>query len=383
MNIKRLMLNEKSYFGPKAREKVITELEANNYKKVLVVTDKVLLDNKVSTKVLEELDSHFIPYEVYSNIKPNPTVKNVIEGVEKCKAVEADCLIAVGGGSVIDTAKAIGIIMTNSEFEDVISLEGTVTRNKSLPIIALPTTAGTAAEVTINYVITDEEREKKMVLIDSNVIPSVTIVDTDLLKEMPSSLAAYTGMDALTHAMEGYITKNAWPMSDMFHQEAIRLITENIIPSVLEKKDEAIEMMGMAQYIAGMGFSNAGLGLVHSMAHALGAVYDMPHGLANAVLLPYVLKYNGPSCPVRFRRMGALMGLNTINCSDEEAVFQVCNKVFELNRMLNIPIKLHEIGVHLEDLEKLSTKAFDDACTEGNPKSTSPSEILEIFKEAF
>ena len=384
MDIQRLVLNEISYFGPCARKKVAVEFEGKKYHKAFFVTDNTLLDASISTKVLEELDSHFIPYEVYADVKSNPTVENVKIGVEKCKASEADCIIAVGGGSVIDTAKAIGIIMTNPEYEDVVSLDGVAdTKNRSLPIIALPTTAGTAAEVTINYVITDPNQEKKMVCIDPHDIPVVAIVDTDLMKDMPKNLAAYTGMDALTHAMEGYLTKAAWTLSDMFHLEAIQLITDNIINAVISKDDRAIYNMGLAEYVAGMGFSNVGLGIVHSMAHQLGAVYDIAHGLANAVLLPYVLKYNGVVCPSRFRDMANVMHIDISSATDEEVIQLVVDKVVALNDQLGVPRRLREIGVFEADLPRLSEKAYLDVCTPGNPRETTPEAILTIYREAF
>lgn len=384
MSVQRMILNETSYFGPKAREVLATEFEVRKYKKALFVTDKTLIEANVATKVMEELDNHYIGYEVFSDIKPNPTVSEVKAGVNKCREIGADCIIAVGGGSVIDTAKAIGIIMTNPEHEDVVSLDGAVnTMNKSLPIIAFPTTAGTAAEVTINYVITDEERVKKMVCVDPHDIPVLAIIDTELMMGMPKNVAAWTGMDALTHAMEGYITKAAWSMSDMFHLEAMKLIYHNILKAVKEKEVEAVNNMGIAQYTAGMGFSNVGLGIVHSMAHQLGAVYDTPHGLANAILLPYVMKYNGKVCPEKFKKMGEAFGLDMSALTEGEIVQKVVDAIFSLNDQLDIPRNLSKIGVAEKDLDLLSEKALNDVCTGGNPREVTKEEILEIYKEAY
>ena len=306
MSVNRFVLNETSYFGKGAREELPEEISKRKFKKVLVVTDKALFECGVTAKVTEVLDRAGIAYEVYSEVKPNPTIKNVLDGVEACKNAGADVLVAVGGGSSIDTAKGISIVMTNPDRADIVSLNGVSnTENKGMPIIALPTTSGTAAEVTINYVITDEEREIKMVCVDPHDIPILAIVDSDLMASMPKSIAAATGMDALTHAVEGYITKAHNTMSDMFHMQAIKLIFKYLPAAVNEKDEEAVEKMGLAQYIAGMGFSNVGLGIVHSMAHQLGAVYDTPHGLANAILLPTVMRFNGedPATAQRFREI--------------------------------------------------------------------------------
>ena len=314
----KFVLNETSYFGKGAREVLVDEIKTRGYNKVLVVTDKALFEVGVTGKVKALLDEAGIAYEVFSEVKPNPTKRNVWDGVEACKKAQADLIVAVGGGSSIDTAKAISIIMTNPENEDIVSLEGlSNTKNKGLPIIALPTTAGTAAEVTINYVITDEDREVKMVCVDPHDIPIVAIVDTELMSSMPKSLAAATGMDALTHAVEGYITKGHNTMSDMFHMEAIKLIFKYLPAAVNEKDEEAIDKMGLAQYIAGMGFSNVGLGIVHSMAHQLGAVYDTPHGIANAILLPTVMKYNGEVCYERFREILIALDVDAKDMSKE------------------------------------------------------------------
>lgn len=384
MAIQRIILNGTSYFGPHAREVLPTEVQSRGFKRILVVTDASLVSAGVVDRVLEELDSNYIPYEVFSDVKPNPTVAEVQEGVKKCQQMGADCIVAIGGGSAIDTAKAIGVIMTNPEYSDVVSLDGACnTKNPCLPIFALPTTAGTAAEVTINYVITDPTRVKKMVCVDPHDIPIVAIVDTELMASMPASLASATGMDALTHAMEGYITKAAWDMTDMFHLKAMSMIYQNLPKAVLEHDMDAINNMGVAQYIAGMGFSNVGLGIVHSMAHQLGAVYDTPHGLANAVLLPYVMRYNGEVCPDRFVDMGRAFGLDMNGVTGMDAVMKVVNAIQELNQKLGIPAHLKEVGVKEEDIPMLSEKAMNDVCTGGNPRETSVADIEKIYREAF
>lgn len=384
MAIQRIILNGTSYFGPHAREVLPTEVQSRGFKRILVVTDASLVSAGVVDKVLEELDSNYIPYEVFSDVKPNPTVAEVQGGVKKCQQMGADCIVAIGGGSAIDTAKAIGVIMTNPEYSDVVSLDGACnTKNPCLPIFALPTTAGTAAEVTINYVITDLTRVKKMVCVDPHDIPIVAIVDTELMASMPASLASATGMDALTHAMEGYITKAAWDMTDMFHLKAMSMIYQNLPKAVLEHDMDAINNMGVAQYIAGMGFSNVGLGIVHSMAHQLGAVYDTPHGLANAVLLPYVMRYNGEVCPDRFVDMGRAFGLDMNGVTGMDAVMKVVNAIQDLNQKLGIPAHLKEVGVKEEDIPMLSEKAMNDVCTGGNPRETSVADIEKIYREAF
>lgn len=384
MAIQRIILNGTSYFGPHAREVLPTEVQSRGFKRILVVTDASLVSAGVVDKVLEELDSNYIPYEVFFDVKPNPTVAEVQEGVKKCQQMGADCIVAIGGGSAIDTAKAIGVIMTNPEYSDVVSLDGACnTKNPCLPIFALPTTAGTAAEVTINYVITDPTRVKKMVCVDPHDIPIVAIVDTELMASMPASLASATGMDALTHAMEGYITKAAWDMTDMFHLKAMSMIYQNLPKAVLKHDMDAINNMGVAQYIAGMGFSNVGLGIVHSMAHQLGAVYDTPHGLANAVLLPYVMRYNGEVCPDRFVDMGRAFGLDMNGVTGMDAVMKVVNAIQDLNQKLGIPAHLKEVGVKEEDIPMLSEKAMNDVCTGGNPRETSVADIEKIYREAF
>lgn len=381
----RFILNETSYFGAGARENAATEIKARGLKKILFVTDKVLLDCGVATKVTECLEQAGIPFEIYSDIKANPTVKNVQDGVAKFKEAGADGIVAVGGGSVMDTAKAVSVIIANPEFADVVSLEGVAdTKNKGVPMIAMPTTSGTAAEVTINYVITDEINKKKMVCVDPHDIPVVAIVDSDLMMGMPKGLCASTGMDALTHAIEGYITPGAWEMSDMVELRAIELIHQSLYDSV-NGDPKARETMALAQYIAGMGFSNVGLGIVHSMAHPLGAFYDTPHGVANALLLPYVLEYNAESAAKpKYRAIAKAMGVeNTESMTEDEAVKAAIDAIRALSLSINIPQKLSEINVKEEDLQALSVAAFNDVCTGGNPRPTSPEEILEIYKKAF
>lgn len=382
--INRVILNETSYFGRGAREKLVDEIKSRNFRKALIVTDKSLISAGVPQLVLEVLDKNDIEYEIYDEVKPNPTVTNVKDGLNICKNSLADFLIAIGGGSVIDTAKAIGIIMTNSEYSDVVSLDGVVnTKNKALPIIALPTTAGTAAEVTINYVITDEIRVKKMVCVDPHDIPIVAIIDPDLMQSMPKSLAAATGMDALTHAMEGYITKAAWLIPDIFHINAMALIYKNLAKAVNLKDNYAIEQVGYGQYIAGMGFSNVGLGIVHSMAHSLGAFFDTPHGVANALLLPHVLRFNGKVCPDLFVNMGNALGLDMRGLSGMDAVDKVVDAVKELSISVGIPQTLQEIGIPESALEKLAHQAIGDVCTSGNPRKVTEKDILQLYKEAY
>ncbi len=382
--VNRMVLNEISYFGPNARAVLKDEYETRGYRKALVVSDQNLLDLGITQKVLSVLDAGTIAYEVFSDLKPNPTVKSVKAGVQKYHEVGADSIIAVGGGSSIDVAKAIGIIVTNPEFGDVVSLAGVAnTKNKSVPIIALPTTAGTAAEVTINYVITDEDTDTKMVCVDPHDIPVLAIIDTELMAGMPAAIAASTGMDALTHAIEGYITKASWCMTDMMHLKAIQMIFENLAKAVNEKDTEAITNMGIAQYIAGMGFSNVGLGIVHSMAHQLGAIYDTPHGVANAVLLPYVMKYNGLVCVEKYAEIGRSIGLSMDGLSEDEIIHAVVGEVRNLARTVGIPEHLSEIGVNEVDIPLLSKKAIEDPCTGGNPRETSVDEIAAIYREAM
>ena len=382
--INRIILNETSYFGRGAREKVVEEINGRHFQKVLVVTDKALLETGTVTMVTEVLDKNHINYVMYDGVKPNPTVQNVKAGLQIAKDNNVDCIIAVGGGSSIDTAKAIAVICTNPDFSDVVSLDGVAdTKNKALPLIALPTTAGTAAEVTINYVIADEVRTKKMVWVDVHDIPVVAIIDPDLMQGMPQTIAASTGMDALTHAMEGYITKAAWLIPDMFHINAMSLIYKNLEKAANDKDKKAVEKIGYAQYIAGMGFSNVGLGIVHSMAHSLGAYFDTPHGVANALLLPYVLKFNGKVCPELFRNMGNAFGLDMKDTTDEEAVDKVVAAVKELSIKLHIPQTLKEIGIPKEMLPTLADQALNDVCTGGNPREVTKEDILSLYKEAY
>ena len=382
--VNRVVLNETSYFGRGSREKLGEELKGRGIQKVLLVTDFNLMDANVTKKVIDVLEANGITYFVYLHVKPNPTVKNVQDGLMLGQISNVEGIVAVGGGSVIDTAKAISIIMTNPEHGDVVSLAGAVTtKNKGLPLFALPTTAGTAAEVTINYVITDENNMKKMVCVDVHDIPVCSIIDPDLMDGMPQRLAATTGMDALTHAMEGYITKAAWLIPDMFHVNAMALIYKNLEQASNEKDPVAVEKMAYAQYIAGMGFSNVGLGIVHSMAHSLGAFFDTPHGLANAILLPHVMRFNGQVCPELFVNMGNAMGLDMENRSEEEAVEIVVEAIQDLSRRLHIPQTLSEIGIPKEFIPQLASQAINDICTGGNPREVTVDDIVHIYLEAY
>ena len=379
----RIILNETSYFGWGSREVLVDEIRRRKFKKALLVTDETLLKVGVAGKVISLLDDNGVDYELFSEVKPNPTISNVKKGLKVARKYHCDYVIAIGGGSVIDCAKAIAVIVNNPDFNDVKSLVGVAdTKEKCLPIIALPTTAGTAAEVTINYVITDEEAVVKLVCVDPNDIPVLSIIDTELMAGMPPATAAATGLDALTHAMEGYITKASWEMTDMFHLKSMELIYKNLEKAVNKDKD-AMEKMALAQYVAGMGFSNVGLGIVHSMAHQLGAVYDTPHGVANALLLPYILEYNGEVCPDRYRDMGRAFGLNMDGLNDKEAVDKVVNAVRELAIRLNIPQHISDIGGKEEDIPMLAQKALEDPCTGGNPRETSLKQFEELFKKAF
>ena len=380
----RIILNETSYFGAGSISVIPEEAKARGYKKALVVTDKDLLKFNVSQKVTELLDKEGLAYEIFSELKPNPTVTNVKDGVEAFKIANADYIIAIGGGSSMDTAKAIGIIINNPEFADVVSLEGVApTKNKCVPIIAVPTTAGTAAEVTINYVITDEEKKRKFVCVDVHDIPVMSVVDSNMMASMPKSLAAATGMDALTHAIEGYITKAHWELTDMFHIKAIEMIARSLRDSV-NGGAEGKETMSIAQYIAGMGFSNVGLGIVHSMAHSLGAFYDTPHGVANALLLPYVMEYNADATEDRYRDIAKAMGvINTESMSTEEARKAAVEAVRQLAIDVGIPQKLTDIGAKKEDIQALSELAMADACTPGNPKDPTIEDIKAIYEKAF
>lgn len=382
----RIILNETSYFGAGCRSVIADEVSRRGFKKAFFVTDKDLIKFGVAVLVTDVFEKNKIPYETYSDVKANPTIANVQNGVKAYQASGADFIVALGGGSSIDTAKGIGIVANNPEFADVKSLEGVAdTKHKAVPTFALPTTAGTAAEVTINYVIIDEEARKKMVCVDPNDIPAVAIVDPELMYSMPKGLTAATGMDALTHAIESYITPGAWTMSDMFEIKAIELIKKHLKNAVDNGKDtEAREGMAVAQYIAGMGFSNVGLGIVHSMAHPLGAFYDTPHGVANALLLPYVMAYNShsPAAP-KYLDIARALGVDTVGMSVEQGVEAAVNAVKELSLSIGIPQKLHEIGVKEGDIKALSLAAFNDVCTGGNPRPTSPEEIEAIYLEAY
>lgn len=382
----RIVLNETSYFGAGSISVIPGEIKKRQFKKVFVVTDKDLIKFNVAQKVTSLLDAADIPYEIYDNVKQNPTIENVQIGVKRFAASQADCIIAIGGGSAIDTAKGIGIVTTNPEFSDVKSLEGVAdTKNKSIPIIAVATTAGTAAEVTINYVITDEEAVKKMVCVDPNDIPIIAIIDPELMMSMPKGLTAATGMDALTHAIEGYITKGAWVLTDMFELKAIELIAKHLERAVFEPNNiEARDGMGTAQYIAGMGFSNVGLGIVHSMAHSLGAVYDTPHGVANALLLPYVMEYNATATGEKYSEIARNLGVKNVDSmSVEEYRKAAVDAVITLSQKIGIPQKLVDIGGKEEDLPRLAKMAYQDVCTPGNPRDTSEADILEIYLKAF
>lgn len=377
----RMILNETSYFGAGAIQNIKNEVETRGFKKAFVITDKDLVKFNVAQKVTKVLEKSELNYEMYDNIKPNPTIQNVQDAVEAYKKSGSDYLIAVGGGSSIDTAKAVGIIINNPEFADVRSLEGVApTKNKAVPIIAIATTAGTAAEVTINYVITDVENNRKFVCVDPHDIPVVAIVDADMMSSMPPGLTASTGMDALTHAIEGFICKGAWEMSDMLHIKAIEIIGKSLRDAV-ENKPQGREGMALGQYIAGMGFSNVGLGIVHSMAHPLGAVYDTPHGVANAVILPTVMEYNAPYTSEKYREIAKAMGVEgTENMTKEEYRKAAVDSVKQLSKDVGIPETLTEIGVIEEDLEFLAKSAYDDVCTGGNPRETSIEDILKLYK---
>ncbi len=381
----RFILNETSYFGRGSRINLANEIKTRGFNKVLVVTDKTLYECGVTSKVTNILDNAGVAYNIYSDVKPNPTVANVQNGVDRCREVGADLIIAVGGGSAIDTAKGISIIMTNPDRYDVVSLNGVSnTINKGMPMIALPTTHGTAAEVTINYVITDEERKVKMVCVDPHDIPIVAIIDSELMESLPKMTAAATGLDALTHAVEGYITKAHNTMSDMFHLRAIELIFENLEKAVNDKDIVAIENMAMAQYMAGMGFSNVGLGIVHSMAHQLGAVYDTPHGIANAILLPTVMRFNGEVCSDRFRDILAHLGrTDAYTLSNQDVINTFVWMIEELSKACGVNISVKDTGCKEEDLEMLAEKAMEDPCKPGNPREVTKEDFIRLFREAM
>ena len=383
----KFVLNETSYFGNGAREELAGEIQKRGFKKVFLVSDKSLVEAGVTAKVEEVLKRAGVPYDLYDEIKPNPTIKNAQDGIKACKESGADLIVAVGGGSSIDTAKAISIVMTNPDRMDIKSLNGASnTVNRGMPLIALPTTAGTAAEVTINYVITDEDAEVKMVCVDPNDIPILAIIDTELMASMPKSLAAATGMDALTHAVEGYITKAHNDMSDMFHMKAIKMIFKYLPAAVNDKDPVAIEKMGMAQYIAGMGFSNVGLGIVHSMAHQLGAVYDTPHGIANAMLLPTVMRFNGedPATAQRFREILVNIGRpDAEHLNDQDVINTFVWMISELSKAVGITSTIKDYGAKEEDFEMLAEKAMNDPCKPGNPREVTKEDFIELYRRAM
>ena len=383
----KFVLNETSYFGKGAREELATEIKNRGFKKVFLVSDKSLVEAGVTAKVEEVLNNAGIPYDLYDEIKPNPTIKNVLDGVDACKKSKADLIVAVGGGSSIDTAKGISIVMTNPERADIKSLNGASnTVNRGMPLIAMPTTAGTAAEVTINYVITDEDAKIKMVCVDPNDIPILAIVDSELMASMPKSLAAATGMDALTHAVEGYITKAHNDMSDMFHMQAIKMIFKYLPAAVNDKDPVAVEKMGMAQYIAGMGFSNVGLGIVHSMAHQLGAVYDTPHGIANAMLLPTVMRFNGENKETaqRFREILVNIGRpDAEHLNDQDVINTFVWMISELSKAVGITTTIKDYGAKEEDFEMLAEKAMNDPCKPGNPREVTKEDFIELYRRAM
>ena len=381
---RRIMLNGTSYFGQGAIQEIVNEIKNRHFKKALVTSTPDLFEFKVATKVTDLLDAAGIAYEVYDGIKPNPTIENVTAGVEACKAAGADVIVAVGGGSPIDTSKAIATIITNPEFADVRSLEGLApTKNPCLPIIAVTTTSGTAAEVTINYVITDVEKNRKFVCVDPHDIPIVAIIDPDMSASMPTSLCAATGMDALVHAVEGYITKGAWELTDMLHLKAIEIIGRSL-RSAVAGDYAGREAMSVGQYIAGMGFSNVGLGIVHSMAHPLSAVYDIPHGKACAMLLTAVLKFNAPETGEKYREIARVMGVADVDAMDQETYRQAAIDVIQkLADDVGIPKSLSEAGVKREDIPFLAESAFNDACTPGNPRDVTVDEIIGIYESIF
>ncbi len=381
--INRFILNEVSYFGPGARKELPTIVKSRDFKKALVVTDKGLMQFGVARMVLDVMDEAGIPYEIYDEVKPNPTVTNVTNGVKACKAAEADFIIAIGGGSSMDTAKGIGIVCTNPEFADVVSLEGVAdTKNKCLPIIALPTTAGTAAETTINYVIIDEKRQQKMVCVDPNDIPAVAIIDAELMYSLPKGLTAATGMDAMTHAIEGLITKAAWEMSDMFEIKAIEMIHKYLPIAVNDPKNpEGRNGMAVAQYIAGMAFSNVGLGVDHGMAHPMSALHDVPHGVACAILLPTIMRFNMPVCVKKYVEIAKAVGVYEIGMTDEQAAEAACNEIGNLSKLVGIPQHLSDLGIKEEDIPALAEQAITDVCTPGNPRPVSKEDILALYRQ--
>ena len=382
--MEKFILNETAYFGRGARKTLPEEIKKRGFNRALVVTDDELFKNGLCNKVTNLLDANDIPYEVFHDVKPNPPIENVLNGVQACKDLEADLIVAVGGGSSIDTAKGISIVMTNPE-RSLESLNGlSNTENRGLPIIALPTTAGTAAEVTINYVITDEKTKTKMVCVDEHSIPILSIIDTELMESMPASVASSTGMDALTHAIEGYICKGANVMSEMFSMEAISLIYDNLEAAVNDKDDDAIYNVAYGQYIAGMAFSNVGLGIVHSMAHQLGAVYDTPHGLANAILLPTVMEFNGQVQEEKIRKiLIKAMHVDAQEFTKDEVIKTFCECIKDLSYRVGITQRLRDVGVKQEDIEMLSEKAMNDPCKPGNPREVSKEDFIYLYQKAW
>ncbi len=381
----RFILNEVSYFGAGCRKELADVLKRMNMNKALVVTDKGLIKVGTVKLVTDIMDEAGFPYEIFSEVKPNPTVTNVKQGIEAFKASGADCLVAIGGGSAMDTAKGIGIVINNPEFSDIVSLEGVApTKHKSVPIVALPTTAGTGAEVTINYVIIDEERQAKMVCVDPNDIPAVAIVDPELTYSLPKGLTAATGMDALTHAIEGYITKGAWVMSDMYELQAIKMIAE-YLPTAVDEPTNPVgrENMALAQYIAAQAFSNVGLGLVHGMAHPMGSLHDIPHGVANALLLPTIMEFNMPECIEKFGVIARTMGVDTTGMTAEESAQAACDAVKDLAIRVGIPQHLSELGIKEEHIPALAAQAITDVCTPGNPRDVTEEQIVELYKKVL
>lgn len=380
--VNRFILNETSFFGPGARQELPEAIRRLGKSKPLIVTDKGLLQFGVAAMVTDVLDKAGIPYTIFSDVKPNPTVSNVNAGIKAFKEAGADMLVAIGGGSSIDTAKAVGIVVANPEFADIVSLEGCApTKHKSVPIIALPTTAGTAAETTINYVIIDEQKQKKMVCVDPNDIPEVAIIDAELMYSLPAGLTAATGMDALTHAIEGYITKAAWELSDMFEIEAIRMISRYLPVAVSDPRNpEGRNGMAVAQYVAGMAFSNVGLGLVHGMAHPLGSLFDIPHGVANAVLLPTVMEFNKPCCVEKYGKIAEAMGVNISGMTPDEAAQAAVDAVKALSARVGIPARLSDLGIKEADVEPLSLQAIEDVCTPGNPREVALDDIRALYR---
>ena len=381
--VNRFILNEVSYFGPGARKELPGVVARLGFKKALVVTDKGLMKFGVAKQVTDVLDEAHIPYDIYDEVKANPTVTNVKDGVKALKAALADFIIALGGGSSMDTAKGIGIVSNNPEFSDVVSLEGVAdTKKKTVPIIALPTTAGTAAETTINYVIIDESKQKKMVCVDPNDIPIVAIVDAELMYSLPKSLTASTGMDAMTHAIEGLITKAAWELSDMFEIKAIEMI-HRYLPIAVEEPTNPIGRDGMAvaQYVAGMAFSNVGLGVDHGMAHPMSALHDVPHGVACAILLPTVMRFNAPAALDKYVDIAKAVGVYKEGMTKEEAAEAACNEIEALSRKVGIPQHLSDLGIYEKDIDALADQAFADVCTPGNPREVTRDDIVQLYRQ--